>query len=92
MRAARDLRDAKDREAAQAQAKLLAGAVIGISARAAAGGRLFGSVGPAMRSLRRSRARRASRSTTTRCSWPSTSRRSVPPTSPSSSSTTWSWR
>ena len=46
MRRSRDTRDAKDREAAQAQAKLLAGAVIGISARAAAGGRLFGSVGP----------------------------------------------
>ena len=46
MRRSRDVRDAKDREAAQAQAKLLAGAVIGIQARAAAGGRLFGSVGP----------------------------------------------
>jgi len=46
MRRARDTRDAKDREAAQAQAKILAGAIIGIPARAAAGGRLFGSVGP----------------------------------------------
>jgi len=46
MRKSRDLRDAKDREAAQAQAALLSGAVIGIQARAAAGGRLFGSVGP----------------------------------------------
>ena len=46
MRRARDSRDAKDREAAQAQAAQLAGAVIGIQARAAAGGRLFGSVGP----------------------------------------------
>ena len=46
LRRSRDVRDAKDREAAQAQAKLLAGAVIGIQARAAAGGRLFGSVGP----------------------------------------------
>ena len=46
MRRSRDVRDAKDREAAQAQAKLLAGAVIGIQARAAAGGRLVGSVGP----------------------------------------------
>ena len=47
MRKARDTRDAKDREAAQAQAKTLAGSVIGIQARAAAGGRLFGSIGPA---------------------------------------------
>ena len=47
MRRARDARDAKDRGAAQEQAKVLAGAVIGIPMRAAAGGRLFGSVGPA---------------------------------------------
>ena len=47
MRKSRDLRDAKDREAAQAQAAVLNGAVIGIQARAAAGGRLFGSIGPA---------------------------------------------
>ena len=46
MKKARDLRDATDREAAQAQAKVLAGSVIGVQARAAAGGRLFGSVGP----------------------------------------------
>jgi large subunit ribosomal protein L9 len=47
MRRARDTRDAQDREAAQAQLAVLSGAVIGIQARAAAGGRLFGSVGPA---------------------------------------------
>lgn len=47
MRRARDARDAQDREAAQAQLAVLDGAVIGIQARAAAGGRLFGSVGPA---------------------------------------------
>src|SRR3974390_1686860 len=46
MRRGRDLREAKDRSAAEAQATLLAGAVIPISARAAGGGRLFGSVGP----------------------------------------------
>ena len=46
MRKARDTRDAKDREAALAQAAVLAGAVIGVQARAAAQGRLFGSVGP----------------------------------------------
>lgn len=44
MTRARGARDAQDREAAQAQAAVLAGAVIGISARAAQGGRLFGSV------------------------------------------------
>jgi large subunit ribosomal protein L9 len=47
MRRGRDLREAQDRSAAEAQATLLAGAVIPISARAAGGGRLFGSVGPA---------------------------------------------
>jgi large subunit ribosomal protein L9 len=47
MRRRRDLREAKDRNAAEAQATLLAGAVIPISARAAGGGRLFGSIGPA---------------------------------------------
>ena len=47
MRKARDARDAQDREAAQSQLAVLNGAVIGIQARAAAGGRLFGSVGPA---------------------------------------------
>ena len=46
MRKSRDMRDAKDRAAAQEQAGVLGGAVIGIQARAAAGGRLFGSVGP----------------------------------------------
>ena len=46
MRKARATRDAKDREAALAQAAVLAGAVIGVQARAAAQGRLFGSVGP----------------------------------------------
>jgi large subunit ribosomal protein L9 len=47
MRRGRDLREAQDRSAAESQASLLAGAVIPISARAAAGGRLFGSIGPA---------------------------------------------
>ena len=46
MRRGRDLREAHDREAAEAQATALAGAVISISARAGAGGRLFGSIGP----------------------------------------------
>ncbi len=46
MRRRRDLREAQDRSAAEAQATLLAGAVIPIAARAAGGGRLFGSVGP----------------------------------------------
>jgi len=47
MRRRRDLQEAQDRGAAEAQAALLAGAVIPITARAAGGGRLFGSVGPA---------------------------------------------
>ncbi|HEX4163239.1 MAG TPA: 50S ribosomal protein L9 [Acidimicrobiales bacterium] len=47
MRRGRDTREAQDRGAAEAQASLLAGAVIPISARAASGGRLFGSIGPA---------------------------------------------
>ena len=47
MRRGRDLREAQDLEAAQAQAALLSGAVILVTARAAEGGRLFGSVGPA---------------------------------------------
>jgi large subunit ribosomal protein L9 len=47
MRRGRDLREAQDRSAAEAQATVLAGAVIPISARAASGGRLFGSIGPA---------------------------------------------
>jgi large subunit ribosomal protein L9 len=46
MRRGRDLREAQDRSAAEAQAAILAGAVIPISARAAGGGRLFGSIGP----------------------------------------------
>ncbi len=46
MRRGRDLREAKDRGAAEAQATILAGATITISARAGAGGRLFGSIGP----------------------------------------------
>ena len=40
-------REAQDREAAEAQAALLSGAVVTVTARAAEGGRLFGSVGPA---------------------------------------------
>jgi large subunit ribosomal protein L9 len=46
MRRGRDLREAKDRGAAEAQATILAGAVIPLSARAGGGGRLFGSIGP----------------------------------------------
>jgi large subunit ribosomal protein L9 len=45
MRRGRDLREAQDRGAAEAQATILAGAVIPISARAGGGGRLFGSIG-----------------------------------------------
>ncbi len=47
MRRKGDLQEAQDRGAAEAQATVLAGAVVPISARAAGGGRLFGSVGPA---------------------------------------------
>ncbi len=47
MRRGRDLREAQDRGAAEAQATVLAGAVIPIAARASGGGRLFGSIGPA---------------------------------------------
>ncbi len=47
MRRRRDLGEAQDRSAAEAQAALLSGAVIPITARAAGGGRLFGSVGAA---------------------------------------------
>jgi large subunit ribosomal protein L9 len=47
MRRGRDLREAKDRGAAESQATILAGAVIPLSARAGGGGRLFGSIGPA---------------------------------------------
>jgi large subunit ribosomal protein L9 len=46
MRRKRDLQEAQDRKAAEAQAELLAGAVVPITARAAGGGRLFGSIGP----------------------------------------------
>jgi large subunit ribosomal protein L9 len=46
MRRRRDLREAQDRAAAESQAKVLAGAVIPVTARAAGGGRLYGSVGP----------------------------------------------
>ena len=44
MRRGRDLREAKDRESAEAQAKVLAGTVVRLEARAGTGGRLFGSV------------------------------------------------
>jgi large subunit ribosomal protein L9 len=44
MRRARDLRDAKDREAAELVARTLVPQVIRIAARAGADGRLFGSV------------------------------------------------
>jgi large subunit ribosomal protein L9 len=47
MRRGRDLREAQDRGAAEAQATILAGATIPVSARAGSGGRLFGSIGPA---------------------------------------------
>ncbi|HVA09124.1 MAG TPA: 50S ribosomal protein L9 [Acidimicrobiales bacterium] len=46
MRRGRDLREAQDRGAAEAQATILAGAVITIPARASSAGRLFGSIGP----------------------------------------------
>ncbi|HEY3841751.1 MAG TPA: 50S ribosomal protein L9 [Acidimicrobiales bacterium] len=44
MRRGRDLREAQDRGAAEAQATILAGATITLSARAGAAGRLFGSI------------------------------------------------
>jgi len=44
MRRSRDLRDAKDREAAETVARTLVPIVIRIPARAGAGGKLFGSV------------------------------------------------
>jgi large subunit ribosomal protein L9 len=47
MRRRRDLQEAQDRQAAEAQSTLLAGAVVPIVARASSGGRLFGSIGPA---------------------------------------------
>lgn len=46
MRRGRDLREAQSRSEAEAQATILAGAVIAMSARAGSGGRLFGSIGP----------------------------------------------
>jgi large subunit ribosomal protein L9 len=47
MRKRRDLREAQDRQAAESQASILAGTVVRVPARAAAGGRLFGSIGAA---------------------------------------------
>ena len=44
MRRSRDLREAKDRESAQVQAQVLAGAVLRLEVRAGTAGRLFGSV------------------------------------------------
>ena len=44
MRRARDLRDAKDREAAEVVARRLVPAVVRVTARAGSEGRLFGSV------------------------------------------------
>lgn len=46
MRRSRDLREARDRGAAETQAQILAGAVLRVEARAGSAGRLFGSVGP----------------------------------------------
>jgi large subunit ribosomal protein L9 len=46
MRRSRDLREARDREAAETKARVLAGATVTVAARAGASGRLFGSVGP----------------------------------------------
>ncbi len=45
MRRARDLREASDRQAAEAKARVLAGVTLRVSARAGSTGRLFGSVG-----------------------------------------------
>lgn len=47
MRRSRDLREARDRDAAVAKAQVLAGATIAMAARAGAGGKLFGSVSQA---------------------------------------------
>jgi large subunit ribosomal protein L9 len=44
MRRGRDLRDARDRDAASAQAEVLSGRTLTITARSGAEGRLFGSV------------------------------------------------
>lgn len=46
MRRSRDLRDSRDREAAESKARVLAGKAVTVRARAGSGGRLFGSVGP----------------------------------------------
>jgi large subunit ribosomal protein L9 len=46
MRNKRDFQEAQDRSSAEAQAGVLAGSVVPIAARAAGGGRLFGSIGP----------------------------------------------
>jgi large subunit ribosomal protein L9 len=46
MRRGRDLREAKDHEAAEAKAKALGGTTVTVTARAGSTGRLFGSVGP----------------------------------------------
>ncbi|MCL4446228.1 MAG: 50S ribosomal protein L9 [Actinobacteria bacterium] len=47
MRRSRDLREARDRDAAVGKAQVLAGAAIAIKARAGTGGKLFGSVSAA---------------------------------------------
>lgn len=47
MRRARDLREASDHQAAEAKARVLAGATLRVEARAGSTGRLFGSVGVA---------------------------------------------
>lgn len=47
MRRSRDMREAADRQSAEAQATVLAGAVVMVPARAGSAGRLFGSVGSA---------------------------------------------
>ena len=47
MRRGRDLREAKDREAAETQVSVLAGAVLRLEARAGSAGKLFGSVSAA---------------------------------------------
>jgi large subunit ribosomal protein L9 len=47
MRRARDLRDARDRESAETVARELVGTTITVTARAGAGGKLFGSVSAA---------------------------------------------
>ena len=77
MRRGRDLREAQDRGAAEAQATVLAGAVIPISARAAGAG---GSSAPSARPTwsRRSGPPRASRWTAGTSCCPSTSRRRGP--------------